>query len=203
MGFEALIDNYVWVDAIEGWTVSVMGPRRTDELVRIFGRGQAVPLGEVACTDVDRLRGPDTGAVEPFLQVAQFNEYTVAFERDGWSGAFPEIARRCSAAGGWFFSVYWNVNAAGFVTRAVDGVITAQFESLYPLAPAGRPGERRPEWAIGPEVGSGVVWQACMALLEQETGIAVQRGWLGEPWPTFRIPEPYHLYGDIEGADRI
>ena len=82
-------------------------------------------------------------------------------------------------------------------------MVTAQFESLYPLAPDVKPWERRPEWAIGPDVETGLVWQVCMALLEQQTGVEVRQEWLTEPWPTYRVPEPYWLYREVEGADRI
>jgi len=121
MGFEALIGKYAWVDEIEGWTVSVMRRRPADELAEIYGRGQDEPLGDVAFVDVDRHRGPDTSAVELFVQVAQRGEHSVTLERNGWSGAFPEIARRCSADGGWFFSVYWNIHAAGSSHRRSTG----------------------------------------------------------------------------------
>jgi hypothetical protein len=203
MGLETTRGKYAWVDDIEGWTVSVMRRRPTDDVSQIFGRGGAVPLGGVAFADVERHRGSDTSAVELFVQVAQRDEHTVTLERNGWSGAFPEIARRCSVDGGWFFSVNWNIHAAGFVTQAVDGVITAQFESLYPVAPDVKPWERRPEWAIGPEVEANRAWQVCMALLEHQTGVVVAPDWLTEPHPTYRIPEPHWLYRDLEGADRI
>ncbi len=202
MAVDALVGKYAWVNDIEGWTVSVMRSRPTDELVRIFGRGQEVPLGDLPFADMDRHRGPDTSAVELFVQVAQLDAHSVTLEHNGWSGAFPEIARRCSSDDGWFFSVYWNVDAAGMVTQAIDGRITAQFEPLYPLAPDVQPWERRPEWAIGPEVELGLTRQVCMAQLEQQTGVEIRQEWLSEPLPTYRVPEPYDLYADIDGADR-
>jgi hypothetical protein len=53
--------------------------------------------------------------------------------------------------GGQFFSVYWNINAFGLLTQAIDGKVTARFESLYPfsLAPQ-QPGDVRPAWRWGP-----------------------------------------------------
>ncbi|MFC4851928.1 DUF6461 domain-containing protein [Actinophytocola glycyrrhizae] len=203
MSVDALVGNYSWVNEIEGWTVSVMRSRPTAEVIRVYGRDQEVPLGDVPFADMDRHRGPDTGAVELFVQVVRHEQCTVTLEHNGWSGALPEIARRCSADGGWFFSVYWNIHAAGMVTQAIDGHITAQFEPLYPMTPDVQPGERRPAWAIGPEVELGLTRQVCMAQLEQQTGVAVRQEWLTEPLPTYRIPEPYWLYRDVEGADRI
>ena len=54
---DALAGKYFWVNEIEGWTVSVMRSRPTDELVRIYGRGQEVPLGDLPFADMDRHRG--------------------------------------------------------------------------------------------------------------------------------------------------
>ncbi|MFI7673305.1 hypothetical protein [Actinophytocola sp. NPDC049390] len=202
MSVDALVGKYSWVNQIEGWTVSVMRARPTDELVRVYGRGQEVPLGDLPFAHMDRHRSPDTSAVELFTQVAQFGGHTVTLEHNGWSGAFPEIARRCSADGGWFYSVYWNIHAAGMVTQAIDARVTAQFEPLYPMAPDVQPGERRPDWAIGPQVALGLARQVCMAQLEQQTGVEVRKEWLVEPLPTFLMPEPYGLYTDVDGADR-
>jgi hypothetical protein len=203
MSPDPLSTQYTWVNAIEGWTVSAMRHRPTDDVVGIFSRGQAESMGAFAFADVDRLRGPDTSAVELFVQVVQLGMHTVTLEHNGWSGALPEIARRCSADGGWFFSVYWNIHAAGMVTQALDGRITAQFEPLYPLAPDVQPWERRPAWAIGPEVELGLARQVCLAQLERQTGVGVRPEWLAEPLPTYRIPEPYGLYADVIGADRV
>lgn len=57
--------------------------------------------------------------------------------------------------------------------------------------------------ATGPEVEVGTARQVCMALLERQTGVTVEPDWLTEPFPAYRIPEPYALYRDVEGADRI
>lgn len=203
MAREDLLGRYAWVNEIEGWTVSVMGRRPVDEVVRIYGGGHAEPVGTVSFVATDERRGPDLDRVELFVQVFQAGEHTVTLEHNGWSGAFPEVARRCSADGGSFFSVYWNIHAAGTVTQAEGGVIVASFEPLYPLAPDEQPWERRPEWAVGPEVEPGLTRQVCMTQLERQTGVAVEQSWLTEPCPTFRIPEPYWLYRDVEGADKI
>ena len=41
-----------------------------------------------------------------------------------------------------------------------------------------------------------------MALLEQQTGLDIRQEWLTEPLPTYRVPEPHDLYGNVDGADR-
>lgn len=203
MTLDALVSRYAWVNEIEGWTVAAMRRRPIEDVVRIYGGDDAVPVGDAVFVTMDEYRGPDLDRLEPFVQVLPVGEHTVTLEHNGYSGALPEIARRCSTRGGSFFSVYWNIHAAGAVTQAVDGVITAQFEPLYPLAPDEQPWERRPEWAVGPEVELGLTRQVCMALLEQQTGVAVEQAWLTEPHPTYRIPEPYWLYRDVDGADRV
>jgi hypothetical protein len=200
---DALRRKYVWVNGIEGWTVAVMRRRPVDEVVRIYGGADSELMGELAFIDVDRYRDPDISHVEFFVQILECAGHTVTLEHNGFSGAFPEIARRCSAAAGWFFSVYWNIHAAGVVTQAIDGVVTAYFDSLYPLHPKVEEWERRPRWAIGPEVDVNVARPVCMAELELQTGVAVEQRWLAEAHPTYRIPMPYGLYQDVPGADRI
>lgn len=203
MTLDALIGTYAWVNRVEGITVAVMRRRPVEEVLAIYGRGGAEPVGDAVFEDMDAHRGPDLDRLELFVQVLTLPAHTVTLEHNGYSGAFPEIARRCSSDGGSFFSVYWNVDAAGMITQAVDGAIVASFESLYPLGPDEQPWERRPAWAIGPEVEPALVRQVGMALLEQQTGVAVEREWLARPHPAYRIPEPYALYRDVEGADRI
>jgi hypothetical protein len=202
MELDALVGKYAWVNAIEGWTVSVMRRRVIDDVVQVFGRGMAVSMGDVTFTELDRLRGPDPARVELFVQLLTRDDYTVTLEHNGWSGSLPEIARRCSADDGWFFSVCWNLHAAGMTTQAVDGAITASFESVFPIEPGPRGGDLRPEWAIGPAIESSLTWQVCMAHLEHQTGVEIEQRWLHEPYPTYRIPEPHWLYRDVDGADR-
>ncbi len=56
--------------------------------------------------------------------------------------------------------------------------------------------------AIGPEVELGLTRQVCTAQLEQQTGLEIRQEWLTEPLPTYRVPEPHDLYGNVDGADR-
>ncbi|MPZ80625.1 MAG: hypothetical protein GEV28_09605 [Actinophytocola sp.] len=203
MASDDLIRKYGWVkdQQLEAWTVAVVEGRAIDEVLRIYGGDPAAPIGEVTFTGVDELRGPQLDHLEFYLQVLTHNEHVVAIENNGWSGAFPEIARRCSADGGRFFSVYWNVNAFGLVTQAIDGTVTANFEMIYPTAPEADQWERRPGWAIGPATDIEVVRQTCMAQLEQQTGVAVDPAWLRDAQPTYRIPDPYWLYRDVPDAE--
>lgn len=198
-----LIDKYRWVDDIEAWTVSVISGRGWEDVVRLHGGDPTAPVGDLTFAGVDERRGPQTDHLEFYVQVLVHGDAVVTFEHNGWSGSLPEIARRCSVGGGRFFSVYWNVNAFGLVTQAVDGAIAAQFEALYPLDPEEGQGELRPGWAIGPPVAVGLAWRADMALLEQQTGVAIDPAWLRMPLPTYRTVDPHWLYRDVDGADRI
>jgi len=199
---DSLVGKYAWADEIEGWTVAVMRRRPVDEVVAIYGGDPSNPIGDVAFADMNDHRNVDTDELELFVQVLTYGEHTVTIEQHGWSGALPEIARRTSADSGWFFSVYWNIHAAGFVTQAIDGVITARFESLYPFGPEAEAWEVRPSWALGPEIDVQLAWQVDLALLEQQTGVEVEARWLREPLPTYRVPEPYWLYRGVAGADQ-
>lgn len=197
---DELIRKYEWVTDIEAWTIAVIKGRSFDEVVRIYGGDSSEPAGELSFAAVDERRA---GHVEFYLRIVSHGDALVAIENDGYSGAFPEIARRCSVGGGELFSVYWNIHAAGVVTHAVDEAITARFESLFPIEPEPRGGDRRPDWAVGPEVEPQLAWQVSMAQLEQRTGVEVDPEWLRMPLPTYRIPDPYWLYRDLDGADRI
>lgn len=174
-----------------------------DAAMSELGQDPTAPVGDFQFAQLADLQGDDLDALICHVQVLDLGRYVVALENNGWSGSHPEIARRCSADGGRFFSVYWNVNAYGMLTQAIDCKITANFEMLYPVAPDEQPHEVRPAWAIGRETAIEVVRQTCFALLEQQTGLAIDPSWLGEQRPTYRIPEPHRLFRDVDGADRI
>jgi hypothetical protein len=197
-----LVRRYEWVRGIEAWTIAVVHGRTVGDVVEAYGGNPTSPIGELTFAGVEEHRGPDMDHLDFYLQVLEHGGQVVAIENNGYSGAFPEIARRCARGRGRFFSVYWSIAAAGMVTQAVDGVITARFEPLYPFDAKEDAWERRPGWAIGPPVDVGLAWQVCMAQLERQTGIEVEERWLREPYSTYRIPDPYGLYRHVDGADR-
>jgi hypothetical protein len=111
------------------------------------------------------------------------NGAVVAVEWRGWTGLVPETARRGSV-GGRFFAVHWSLSSNPGVSHAVDGRVTAGFE-MFADAPA-------PPWLdIG--VGVGELRSTALALLEQQTGVAFERGWLDEPRAAYRVPDPDEL----------
>lgn len=197
-----LLDGYAWVNGIEAWTVAVIQGRPIEDVIRIYGGDPNAPVGDYVFSEADNLGSGDPDHPAFHLQAFTHDKYVIAIEPDGYTGSIPEIARRCSASGGQFLSVYWNVNAAGMLTQALDGTITAYFESLYPLAPAepAQPAEIRPPWAIGRELEPALSWQACLAHLQQQTGLALDRAWLDAETPTYRIPDPDAMLRDVPDA---
>ena len=192
--------SYAWVRGIEAWTVAVIADRSLDEVVRIYGGDPNAPVGDYFFSEAVDLQGPHHTDLRFHLQVLEHAGHVVALENNGWSGSHPEIARRCSAQGGHFFSVYWNVIAFGMLTEAVDGRITACFEFLYPVEPDVEQGTLRPDWAIGPEIDVELARQVDMALLQQRTGVRIDPCWLTERLPTYRIPNPDALLPDATWA---
>lgn len=197
----ATAEKYGWVDEIEAWTVAVITGRSPADVIRIYGGAPQSPEGEYQFGQLAELGGEPEN-LRFHVQVVDLDGHVVALENNGWSGSHAEIARRCSADARSFFSVYWNVNGFGLLTEAVDGQITTRFEHLYPLAPIPEANEIRPDWALGDEVDLSIAPRVCMALMEQRTGVSIDPAWLGQQRPTYRIPEPYALFRDVEGADQ-
>jgi hypothetical protein len=200
-----LLGKYAWVNDIEAWTIAVIQSHTAADVIGIYGGDPADPVGDYFFAEAASLQGMGYPDVLDFhLQILERDKYVVALENNGWTGSVPEIARRCSADNGRFFSVYWNVNAFGMLTEATDGRITAHFESLYPIAPEPpQPGEVRPPWAIGEAVDVALAWQACLVLMEQQTGLAFEQAWLTGTLPTYRIPDVDALLKGVQGAREV
>lgn len=132
------------------------------------------------------------------LQVKSLDGHVVAIEPNGWSGNVPEIARRLSAGGRQFFSVYWSPSAFG-VLQAIDGAVTACFDPV--LFDSAAPFDVIPSWASEADFAdAGRLRSTCLAMLEQQTGLAVERAWFDEPLPVYRIPDPDNLLKDVANA---
>jgi hypothetical protein len=202
---QELIEQYAWVKEIEAWTVAVIEDRPADDVVRIYGGVPDKPVGEYLFAGMTDLQGDGVfDELRHYVQVVNAGRFVVALENNGWTGSLPDIARRCSAGSGQFFSVYWNVNAYGFVTQAIDGEVTARFDFLSPISlEPPQAGERRPAWAVGPDTDVHVVRQTCFALLEQQTGVTVDPSMLAVPRPTFEIPDPHAMLRDVDKAEPL
>ena len=108
--------------------MAVIQDRTAAEVVRIYGGNSDEPVGACFFGETADLQGsgyPDD--LKFHLQVLEYDGHVIALENNGWSGSIPEIARRCSAPEGHFFSLYWNVNGFGMLVEAIDGTVTAFF----------------------------------------------------------------------------
>lgn len=196
--------KYAWVtDLRDGWGITLVSGATPKEIVSTFGGSFDEPVGDYTLADMNRLSRTAPGnSLRFFLKLFEHAGWLVAIENVGYSGMFPEVARRCSR-NGHFFSVYWNVHAAGMVTEAVGGSIVAHYDSLYPLDPVDTEFERRPSWAIGPPVAPNLAWQVCMWQMEQRTGVVAESAWLQQRHPTYEVGDPYVVYRDMAGAELI
>lgn len=156
--------EYLWVNEIEALTVAASSGRTAEDVVRIYGGDPAAPVGEYTFAEAGAL-GADPDRPVFHLQVAERGGHVVAFENDGYSGNLADVARRCSAGGGAFFSVYRNRTRSG------------------------------PPGAIGEPVDPEYAWAVCFAMMEREGELGFERSWLREPVATYRIPEPTRLHG--------
>jgi hypothetical protein len=132
------------------------------------------------------------------VQISTHQHYGVAIEPNGWTGNVPEIARRASADGGHFFSVYWSPSAFQIV-EAKDGQVTASFDPNFIGLPGGA-NDLLPGWVADDDFSLEHLKASCLAALEQQTGLAFERAWLDAKLPTYRIPDPDGLLKDVENA---
>jgi hypothetical protein len=194
-----LRDKYAWADADYdlAWTVAVIQGRTADAVLALYGGGRAAKLGDLtfSAANADRNEHFDEYAV---LQLLVRDQLVVAIEPNGWTGNIPEIARRVSAGGGDFFSVYWSP-AAFQIVQAKDGQIVASFDPNFIGLPAGA-NDLLPGWVGDDDFPLDHLKSSCLAAVEQQTGVAFDRGWLGEPLPTYRISDPDELLKNVEGA---
>lgn len=190
-----LIDRYQWVQQLDVvMTFAVIQGRSVDEVVRIYGGD---PAKSQLMTTIE---AEDAGLDDDFyFQVFEHQDAVVALENNGWSGTVPEIARRASADEGRFFSVHWNGNGMFRITEARGGKVVAYFEPTFGTEPTA-PDDIVPEWAAGLELQPDELRAACLALVEQQMGVAFEEEWLVKKLPTFPIPDPDELLRDVEGA---
>ncbi|MDQ3578248.1 MAG: DUF6461 domain-containing protein, partial [Actinomycetota bacterium] len=131
-----LVQKYAWAKEVEAWTVAVIADRTAADVATVYGATENSLVGEHMFGQLGDLQGQDPLELRHHVQIFEHGRHVVAVENNGWGGSHPEIARQCSVGSGHFFSVYWNVHAFGLVTQAKNGVITARFEILYPVAPS-------------------------------------------------------------------
>ncbi|GLZ38619.1 hypothetical protein [Actinokineospora sp. NBRC 105648] len=196
----SLSERYRWLDdALDiDWSVAVINGRTLDEVVATYGGDVSKPLGPMDYASAKTWRNQhfDDGGI---ICVRQLPGAVLVIEPNGWASSIAEIARRQSANGGHFFSVYWSPSAFQ-VLAANDGTVSALFDPVY-LEPADdqpRSGEVYPAWLTGSEfLDDRHIRSTCITLLEEHTGVQIERTWLGEPHATYSIPDPDDLLRGI------
>jgi hypothetical protein len=191
-----LRSKYAWADADYdlAWTVAIIRGQTADAVLALYGGGPAGKLGELTFNEADAYRNEHFDQYS-VLQLLARDQLVVAIEPNGWMGNGPEIARRVSAGGGDFFSVYWSPVAFQIV-QARDGQIIASFDPNFIGLPAGA-NDLLPGWVGDDDFPLDQLKSSCLAAVEQQTGMAFDRGWLGEPLPTYRLPNPDELLKDV------
>ena len=183
------LTEYDWANAMDA-TIAVS---TCPDTLLLEAYGAEAALGDHTFLEAAELQNDSYPNLIFHVQLRRVGDFSVVLESNGWTGSIPEVARRCSV-GGHFFSVYWNENTDGQLTEAKDGRITARFNSVAAYYPYEVRFDTRPAWAIGPEAEPGTDIPLCLAHLEAQTGVAIQRAWLDEPMPTYRISDPAVLY---------
>jgi hypothetical protein len=174
-----LVRRYRWADEELdlAWTVAVIEGQPMAEVVRRDGGDPDQSIGDHTFAQLDDLQG-DADDLRFHLQTFVHKRHVVAVERNGWTGAVPEIARRCARDNAEFFAVHWSLSSNPRIDQAVDGRVAAYFEMFAGATPhAGGP---VPGWMGGLVVELDRLRSTAMALLEWHTGLAFERQWLDE-----------------------
>lgn len=196
-------DGYRWVDEDHDldWSVAVIKGRTADEVVATYGGDATRPFEPMTFAQAKTWRNVHFEEAG-LLVLRQVDHVVVAVEPNGWASSIAEVARRQSAGGGHFFSVHWSPSAHR-VLEAVNGEVTALFDPIYVEPGSDEPqnGEVYPAWLTGSEfLDDQRIRSTCVTLIEEHTGVSIERAWLDEQQPTFVIPDPDTL---LEGATGI
>jgi hypothetical protein len=194
-----LIDKYAWIQEYDtlAWTVAVVHGRTEPDVVAVYGGDSADALEPRPFDDVV-VSDEDFGTWF-YLQTVTTETAVVAIENNGWSGTVPEIARRASAGSGRFLGIHWNVEGRWRILQANGGQVTAYFDVA--MAADGMDSfDTLPDWLADVDLSDDSLDATCLAILEQQTGVAFEPSWLTVPLPTYRIPDPDVLLKDVENA---
>jgi hypothetical protein len=194
-----LRNKYAWADEDYdlAWTVAVVEGLDPGYLLALYGGSPAASLGRLTFAEAMRQRTDHFDDYSVF-QILGHDRQLVAIEPNGWTGNMPEIARRATASGGTFFSVYWSPSTFQ-ILQAKDGQVTGSFDPNFIGLPAGA-NDLLPGWVGDDDFPLEQLKASCMAAMEQQTGVAFDRAWLDKPLPTYRIPDPDALLKDVGNA---
>jgi hypothetical protein len=189
--------KYAWADKDYdlAWTVGVFENFAADAMLALYEASPADQLGDMTFDDAMTLRNEHFDEYS-VVQIKTYRYYGVAIEPNGWTGNVLEIARRASAGGGHFFSVYWSPSAFQ-ILEAKDGQVTASFDPNFIGLPAGA-NDLLPGWVGDNDFPLEHLRASCLAAMEQQTGLAFDRDWLDTKLPTYRIPDPDEMMKDVD-----
>ncbi|MGW3914491.1 DUF6461 domain-containing protein [Streptomyces sp. NPDC005070] len=192
--WEDLVAQYAWADGdeLEAYTFSVIAGRTEDEVIRAFG-GDAEVSRLMTFAEAAREQANQRSEL---LRVVTAETHVVAVEW-GYRGSIPEIARRASADGGEFFSVYRDINARYQVMHAADGRVDGMFDPFDLLdAAAMGPDPGLPAWAAGVSFHMETLCAESLALMERTIGVPVDPAWVDTKLRTVRLALPSTLFED-------
>jgi hypothetical protein len=199
--WEDLVAQYAWADADEpdAYTFSVIAGKTEDEVIRAFGGD---PGASRLMTFAETAEEQAAHLYEDYelLRVLTVDRHVIVIEL-GYHGSIPEIARRTSADGGEFFSVYRSVNARYQVMHALDGHVDGMFDP-FELEDAAwmDPEPQVPEWAERVAFHMETLCAESFALMERTMGVAVDPGWMDMALRTVLLASPSDLFGQSEAA---
>ncbi|MER5604238.1 DUF6461 domain-containing protein [Streptomyces sp. NPDC002265] len=199
--WEDLVARYAWADADEpgAYTFSVIAGTTEDEVIRAFG-GDPGASRLMAFAEAADERAAHLYEDYELLRVVTVDQRVIAIE-GGYYGCIPEIARRASADGGEFFSVYRDVNARYQVMHALDGHVDGMFDP-FGLEDAAwiDPEPEVPAWAEGVAFHMGTLCAESFALMERTMGVPIDPGWMDTELRTVLLAPPSELFGQSEAA---
>ncbi|MGP4084425.1 DUF6461 domain-containing protein [Streptomyces sp. KR55] len=199
--WEDLVARYAWADADEpdAYTFSVIAGKTENEVIRAFG-GDPGASRLMTFAETSDEQAAHLYEDYELLRVVTVDRRVIAIEW-GYHGSIPEIARRASADGGEFFSVYRSVNAGYQVMHALDGHVDGMFDP-FELEDAAwmDPEPEVPAWAEGVAFHMETLCAESFALMERTMGVAVDPGWLDTALRTVLLASPSELFGQSEAA---
>jgi hypothetical protein len=191
------MERYAWADdpVLDlTWCVSVVAGSDEAAMVLAFG-GDPADVTPMTFTEAAADAGEHFGEYTNLLLLCH-DHHVVAMDSYGYSGTVPEIARRASAGGGRFFGFHVDMNGNSRVLEAENGTVTAFFEPLF-VNNRDIAHRLRPTWVEDTRFPPQNINAACLAALEERTGLAFEQTWLDVVLPTYRIPDPDVSLNDV------
>nr|WP_285556841.1 DUF6461 domain-containing protein [Streptomyces hygroscopicus] len=199
--WEDLVARYAWADAdeLDAYTFSVIAGKAENEVIRAFGGDPGASRPMTFAETVEE-QAAHLYEDHELLRVLTVDRRVIAIEW-GYHGSIPEVARRASADGGEFFSVYRSVNARHQVMHALDGHVDGEFDP-FELEDAAwmDPEPAVPAWAEGVAFHRESLCAESFALMERTMGVAIDPGWMHAALRTVLLTSPSKLFGESEAA---